>query len=85
MPQGWPSGSEVAIHDNAALEHLGLGRLRRVDLLEIAGNPLLASVDLGDLASVDALEVRDNPSLDAVIFDQVATFEREMSGNATGP
>lgn len=85
VPQGWISGSRVIIRDNASLEHVGLGRLTRVDVLRIADNPLLTNVDLGDLLSVDALEVRDNASLDAVVFDPVATFEREMSGNGAQP
>jgi hypothetical protein len=85
VPGGWQSGRRVAIHDNAALERLGLGRLAAIDLLEIENNPILADVELAALATVDSLHVRDNPRLPGATFDAVQTFARDMSGNAGTP
>jgi hypothetical protein len=85
IPLRWDSGARVSVLRNASLEHLSLGQLASVDLLEIEANPLLSSVELAALTRVDSLHLRDNPLLAPAAFDAVQTFERDMSGNAGDP
>ncbi|MEY2936057.1 MAG: hypothetical protein RL033_6806 [Pseudomonadota bacterium] len=69
------------LRSNPSLSSVDFGGLRRAGLLTIANNQSLDNVTLGALARVEDLEVTDNPQLSAAAFDDVATFERTLSGN----
>ncbi|MEY4548531.1 MAG: hypothetical protein RL685_4726 [Pseudomonadota bacterium] len=69
------------LRGNPSLSSVDFGGLRRAGLLSIANNQSLDSVTLGALARVEDLEVTDNPQLSGAEFDDVATFERTLSGN----
>lgn len=72
----------VSVESNPSLTELDFGGLERVDLLTIADNAALAAVTVSSLATVDSLTVTNNPAFDPSVFDAVATFSREITGNA---
>jgi hypothetical protein len=70
----------VVVAANASLGDLDLGTIGSADLLSIKGNPALARVSHA-LTTVNLLSVIGNPALPLDSFDQVRTFEREMSSD----
>jgi len=82
MSPSWKRIRYAAIEKNASLREVTLGTVQAIDLLSIQGNPVLDTVELYALATVDSLHVVDNPLLSEDTFDEVQTFERQMSGNA---
>jgi len=79
VPAGWRGAQVLVIADNASLLELDLGEIGALDLLSIKANPALERVEHGQLARVDLLSVLGNPALPLATFDDVQTFQREMS------
>jgi hypothetical protein len=83
IPDGWRRITSLEIVDNALVRSIDLGQLEAVVSMDIRANPVLDQVELGDaLSGVPSLRVVDNPSLDSAVFENLSTFQREMSGNA---
>jgi hypothetical protein len=70
------------VYQNASLTDIDLGQLERAQFFMIDDNPVLDTVTAPSLASVNTLEVVNNPLLSTAVFDSVATFSRQISGNA---
>jgi hypothetical protein len=70
------------VYQNASLTDIDLGQLERAQFFMIDDNPVLDTVTAPSLASVNTLEVVNNPLLSTAVFDGVATFSRQISGNA---
>jgi hypothetical protein len=84
LPTGISSSAYVAVYGNPSLTDLALGSLEGIDLLWIRNNAALRNVELDALDHVDELHVVDNPVLPMEAFAGVRSFEREVSGNASG-
>jgi Leucine-rich repeat (LRR) protein len=72
----------LVVYQNASLTDIDLGQLERAQFFMINDNPVLDAVAAPSLASVNTLEVLNNPRLSTAVFDGVATFSRQISGNA---
>ena len=82
---GMKHGRVIALYDDAALAHIWIGWLQRLEKLDITGNANLEQIDVGSLRTVDLLQVTNNPKLDAAQLGTVRTFSSTVSSNAASP
>lgn len=82
LPLAFEAAQNLSIYENERLAAIDFGSLKNADLLLIDANPALTSIATPQLATVDHLVITNNPRLVPSAFDGVATFSRELSGNA---
>jgi hypothetical protein len=85
ISEGLRTGRAIAVYDNAALLHVSLGSLQRLEELDITGNTNLEQIEVGSLKTVDYLLVTNNPKLDDTQLEAVRSFTATVSRNAGTP
>jgi hypothetical protein len=73
------------VYENPNLTDLDLGGLKNADSLVIDSNASLSNVTAASLATVDELQVTNNAALVPSAFENVLTFAKLISGNASAP
>jgi hypothetical protein len=84
VPSGFRRGQYIGIYDNPSLTELDMSSVEKLDMLSLRNNVALPGVAIDALQTVDDLSVTGNTALPESTFDDVATFTRDMSGNAAG-
>jgi hypothetical protein len=82
VPSGLRRGQYIGIYDNPSLVELDMSSVEKLDMLSLRNNVALPGVAIDALQTVDDLVVTGNAALPSSTFDDVATFTRELSGNA---
>jgi hypothetical protein len=82
VPSGLRRGQYIGIYDNPSLVELDMSFAEKLDMLSLRNNVALPRLAIDALQSVDELVVTGNTLLPASSFDDVATFTRDISGNA---
>jgi hypothetical protein len=82
VPSGFRRGQYIGIYDNPSLTDLDMSSVEKLDQLSLRNNVALPGVAIDALQTVDDLIVTGNTALPEATFDDVATFTRDMSGNA---